>query len=243
MITLFINGSQVNSWFADRDVSGNIGVSVGQGVEVRFLSYSIYSAGGGNVVTTAGGGKAGPMMPVAGGAGGSLLFSDDFSTFSLADDAIARSEYAEGGLLVNSRQGMSRWMYGRGIVPSNARISVTAQFRGGPNDARVGFTFGRPSRDDATWVGFHVGPDGQWYLEGYGATNNLGPTYSGAIIRGYNAINQLSAEVRGRNVSLYVNGQFVGSYTATQDATGYVGITATAGAQVLFTNFRVERLN
>jgi hypothetical protein len=232
----------VNSWFADRDVSGNIGVSVGQGVEVRFLSYSIYSAGAGNVVTTTGGGKAGPALPVGGG-GGALLFVEDFSRFGVADDTYARSEYAGGGLLVNARQGMVRWTYDRGIVPSNARITMTAQFRGGPNDARVGFVFGRPSRDDATWLGFHVGPDGQWYLEGYGATNNLGPTYSGAVIRGYNAINQLMVEVRGRNVALYVNGQYVGAYTASQDASGYVGVTATAGAQVLFTNLRVDRLN
>lgn len=242
-MTFYINGNLVNSWTADRDVSGNFGVSVGQGVEVRFEAFSVASLGGGaGVPVSAMPSKGGPTV-AAPLAGGGLLFTEDFSGFAVADDAIARSEYAEGGLLVNARSGMTRWMFGRGLVQSNVRISVTAHFRGGPTNSKIGFAFGRPSRDEATWLAFHYQPDGQYYMEGYGAANNLGPVFAAPVVRGYNATNILTAEVRGAQVSLYINGQFVTSYTATRDATGYVGVTATAGAQVLFTNFRVERLN
>lgn len=242
-LTFYINGNLVNSWTADRDVSGNFGVSVGQGVEVRFEAFSVTSLGGAGIPVSAMPSKGAPpaAAPVAGGGG--LLFTEDFSGFTVADDAIARSEYAEGGLLVNARSGMTRWMFGRGLVQSNVRISVTAHFRGGPTNSKIGFAFGRPSRDEATWLAFHYQPDGQYYMEGYGAANNLGPAFAAPVVRGYNATNILTAEVRGSQVMLYVNGQYVASYTATRDATGYVGVTATAGAQVLFTNFRVERLN
>lgn len=244
-VTLFINGSQVNTWYSDRDVSGYIGVEVDEGMEVRFDSYTVMASGVGTPAM-ASGGKGMPVAatPMSMGSGGaSLMWNEDFSTFSVADDEIARSEYTNGGLLVNARQGMSRWLFGRGIVPSNVRISLTAQFRGGPSNVRFGVVFGRPSRDERSWMAFDVTADGQYYLEGYGATNNLGPSASPAVLSGYNAMNQLTVDVRGSLVTLYVNGQLVGSYTASHDASGYIGVTAGQGAQVFFSNLRVERLN
>lgn len=246
-VQLLINGTQVDSWTADRDVSGFMGVEVGQGVEVRFENYTAYAWGGGAAPVLAGGaGKTVPgMAPVSAAVpmGGGLMWSEDFSSFPVADDEIARSLYAEGGLLVTARQGMTRWLFGRGIVPSNVRISVNAQFRGGPTNTGYGVTFGRPSRDERTWMVFDVRQDGNYYLEGYGATNNVGPSPSGAVQRGFNSVNQLTVEVRGSQVTMYVNGQVVNSYAASRDATGYVGVHVAQGTSVLFTNLRVERLN
>lgn len=101
--------------------------------------------------------------------------------------------------------------------------------------------------DDATRriVVFTITPDGSWRLstgryDDDSSSSSIAHGDSDAIHKGSDATNRLSAMLRGASCTLFVNGQFLGTYDIGDPSTGHVGIYASGDVQqAAFTNFAV----
>ncbi len=100
--------------------------------------------------------------------------------------------------------------------------------------------------DDATrrMVVFTITPDGSWRLSsvrydaGYNDSSSIAQGDSDAIHRGNDATNRLSAMLRGSWCTLFINGQFVGSYDLGVSRPGYAGVYSGGDVQrAAFTDF------
>ena len=232
-VTLFLNGVMVDSYVADREVAGSLGAVLSQGVEVRFDDLRAYGIAGSTV-----------PVPAASGAPAALetLVQSDFHETQPADDEFGRTEYADGGLLVTAHQGMVNWFWGRGVLPSHARITVTVTPRAGGLDGQFGIGFGRPSRDVRVWMALNIAADGTWQLDNYGGATAQPRTFTPALRPGFGVANELRVDLLGTTAAAYLNGVPVGNFVASREIAGYLGVHVAAGQQVLFQNLRVERL-
>jgi hypothetical protein len=265
-VTLYVNGVAVDGYYADRDVAGALAAELSTGVEARFEDLRVTALDAGSVppavpaapvvvtpipppvaVTQV---PAAPVVPQAQGpltppaaapAAGDVLLAEDFAGAQVVDDEYGRTEYALDGLLATARQPMLNWMTERAF-PSRARITLTVQQRAGSVSGQYGLAFGRPGLDVNQAMELLVAADGSWQLDNYGGTPLQPRTFTPAVRPGTGVPNVIRVDVRGTQVTAYVNGALLGTFTASREVAGYVGIHASAGLQVLFQHLRVERL-
>jgi hypothetical protein len=91
-----------------------------------------------------------------------LPITNALSQASAFEDAYGTGRWVDGGYQIAARQGLTRWFWYNGYLPSNTRISLTTTLRGGPNGQGWGITFGRPSRETAQWANFLIDADGHY---------------------------------------------------------------------------------
>lgn len=233
----YINGNHVGTWPAEGGGAGFAGVRVSQNVTAHFSSLRAEQLTAAALPM-----GANPVAVPLPGAAAALLWARDFSGWSVADDENARSEYVDGGLLVQSRNGMTRWFLTEGVVPSIVRITTSVQWRGGQSSSGFGLVFGRPSQDIRQWARVDLVPEGRVMFGPPGQTANMQSVPAPALRTGYGDWNELAVEIRGSTVMCYVNGVHTCSFTADRDLTGLVGVVASRGVTVMFRGFRVERL-
>src|ERR1700741_5273384 len=89
-----------------------------------------------------------------------LPLTNALSQASAFDDAYGNGRWIDGGYQIAARQGLTRWFWYDGFLPSNVRIALTTTLRGGPNGQGWGITFGRASRDVQQWSNFLIDADG-----------------------------------------------------------------------------------
>lgn len=232
----YVNGVHVGTWPAEGSGAGFVGVRVSQGVTAHFRSLRAEQLAAGQVAA------AGPVVAATAAAGPGLLWARDFSSWSVADDENARSEFVDGGLLVQSRNGMTRWFLSEGVVPSSVRITTAVQWRGGQSSGGYGLVFGRPSQDVRQWARVDLVPDGRVMFGPPGQTASMQSVPAPALRTAFGEWNELAVEIRGSTVMCFVNGVHTCTFTADRDLGGLVGIVAARGVTVMFRGFRVERL-
>lgn len=95
-------------------------------------------------------------------------------------------------------------------------------------------------------VVFTVTPDGSWrlssvrYDDGYDDDSSIAHGDSDAIHKGDGATNRLYAMLRGSWCTLFINGQFVGSYDLGVSRPGHAGVYSGGDVRsAMFTNFAV----
>lgn len=126
-------------------------------------------------------------------------------------------------------------------------LEVDAYTLSGPEDNQVGVVFRHA--DTENFYTFVIGADGQFELLRFASgvwTELLPRQPSGEIVTGLDAVNRLGVLAQGAELTLFVNGEVVGSATDEGLPSGTVGLAAGAFAEggvfAAFDDLRVWRL-
>jgi hypothetical protein len=126
------------------------------------------------------------------------------------------------------------------VQATDAVIVVDAKFISGPLDFGYGVVF----RSDAhhSEYGFLISPDGHWTA--YKLVNNqlthiINWTATSHVHQNKGAHNLLTVYVKGTHMNFFVNGILIGQADDDAFSSGTIGLTASAGQNVVFANFSV----
>ena len=126
------------------------------------------------------------------------------------------------------------------VQANEAVISVDAKLVAGPLDFGYGIVF--RSDTNHSEYGFLISSDGHWTAYKL-VENQLTPmvawTTTTTVNRNKGAHNTLNVYFKGTQMHFFVNGMLVGQADDTTFSGGAVGLTASAGQNVVFANFSV----
>jgi hypothetical protein len=127
------------------------------------------------------------------------------------------------------------------VLIKDAVIVVDAKLISGPLDFGYGIVF-RSDRNQSEY-GFLISPDGHWTaykLVKNELTHLIDWTATEKVDQSKGAQNLLTLYIKDAHMNFYVNGILVGQADSdTFSSSGSVGLTASAGQNVLFANFSV----
>jgi hypothetical protein len=188
------------------------------------------------------------------GAGGSkkVLFQDDFANTDsgwnrVRDETGNITDYESGGYRILNNESISHVWANPGLKFNDVHVEVDAAKTGGPDDNYFGVIC--RYKDGSNFYILAISSDGYYGIVKVmnGGLSLLGSDQmqpSEAILQG-NAANHLSAECKGKKLSLSVNGVMLSSVEDSTFTSGDVGLEVTtrqaAGVDVLFTQFSVTR--
>jgi hypothetical protein len=182
-----------------------------------------------------------------------VLLEDDFKTrqdLAVYPNAqILKSYYGSGGLLLENVTQGTQGLYDltkAGFIKPPARIEVSFRQLGGPRSF-YGIMFGGTSSNKyENAYTLSINGDGYYMVDKYfddkhEKTIDFG--FDAAIRQGLNADNNLRVDIIGRQIKYFVNGKHLGTYTANEDARGFIGIYLTPPQKkVLLDNFRLSEI-
>lgn len=122
---------------------------------------------------------------------------------------------------------------------ADATITATAKQVSGSKLAPYGIAFRIGSQ---TYYEFDIDSNGKWTLGKCGSsdcTTLVDYTANAAIHPGLNVTNTLSVAMQGSHFVFSVNGAHVGDITDSSYSSGKVGITASQGIEVVYSNFQI----
>ena len=126
------------------------------------------------------------------------------------------------------------------VQAKDAVISVDAKLVAGPLDFGYGVVF--RSDTNHSEYGFLISADGHWTTYKL-VKNQLTPlnawTTTATVDQKKGAHNTLNVYFKGTQMNLFVNGMLVGQAEDATFSSGVVGLTASAGQNVVFANFSV----
>lgn len=126
------------------------------------------------------------------------------------------------------------------VEAQDAVISVDAKLVAGPRDFGFGIVF--RSNANHSEYGFLISADGHWTTYKL-VKNQLTPiinwTTTATVRQNKGAHNTLNIYFKGTQLHFFVNGILVGQADDTTFSSGSVGVTASAGQNVIFANFSV----
>ncbi len=170
-----------------------------------------------------------------------LLHEDRLRPETEGESEYSRRRWRDGAYEIQARRPMAYGFYdSASALPAYYRISVTTEFRDGPDQGKYGLMFGRPDRESNAFV-FEIAQNGMYRLNAAGEIAIPWRT-SDAIRRGRGQINVLAAEVRGRDVTLFVNGQRLERMTASRFLDGFCGVELDQDFVIRFRDYRIELL-
>ncbi len=170
-----------------------------------------------------------------------LLHEDRLRLESEGESEYSRRRWREGAYEIQARRAMAYGFYdSASALPAYYRVSVTSEFRDGPDGGKYGLMFGRPDRESNAFV-FEIAQTGMYRLNAAGEIAIPWRT-TDAIRRGRGQANVLAAEVRGRELTLYINGQRLESVTASRFLDGFCGVELDQDFVIRWRNYRMELL-
>ncbi len=181
-----------------------------------------------------------------------VLFQDDFINTdsgwnSVRDTSGNITDYEGGGYHILNNQPISHVWANPGLKFNDVHVEVDAVKTGGPDDNYYGVIC--RYKDGSNFYILGISSDGYYGIVKVlnGGLTLLGSDQmqpSEAIQQG-KATNHLSAECKGKKLSLSVNGQLISTVEDTAFSSGDVGLEVTtretAGVDVLFTQFSVTK--
>lgn len=204
-----------------------------------FLLLALQACGSAPSDTTPGGNKK-------------VLFQDDFinadSGWNRVRDVTGNiTDYQNGGYRILNNQTISHVWANPGLKFSDVHIEVDAVKTGGPDDNYYGVIC--RYKDGGNFYILAISSDGFYGIVKVqsGGLSLLGSDQMqpNESIKQGNAANHLSAECKGKKLSLSVNGQLLSTVEDNTFSSGDVGLEVTTrqspGVDVLFTQFSVTR--
>lgn len=193
-----------------------------------------------------------PPAAEAAGASGGVLFEDDFRSarrWLESSEPPCQAVYTEKGLLIRNIAASGTCeenLLAAGQFPAHVRIEASLRKVEGPSDRDYGLKFGFGAEPGAPYFTFTVKGDGSFALAWYGGiwktllpwqmAPNARPPPEGAV-------RHLAAEVRGRQIRVFLDGREQGKARAAGNVAGYVGFYLDApGLAVEFTHLRVASI-
>lgn len=178
-----------------------------------------------------------------------VLFEDDFKERQWPTGAftLCRTSYDDRGFAVESVSSSEPCVFRLGrAFAADVRIEVAARLRRGSRERAYGLAFGMPlDVGRSVFSTFTLTANGTYRLAQWRGrwSYPIPPTVAAAIRTEYGAANRLAVEVRGRNVTCYINGKRLETARTTDEAAGAIGFYVDGrGMDVVFTELRVIEL-
>jgi hypothetical protein len=251
-LTLYVNGSQVGTYQTPYPVVGPAGFGIigyeqsGVMPAVTFSRFSITPLSSSPVVT--------PVTPVV--TPSSTSVSWNFASEQPLSTGLyskCRYDYSNGGYTVSVDQPGSTCIDGpTGDRPASIRVSTTARGLRGGTGYTYGLRLGYTTDQSIGYYAFELSEGGSFQLSRY-RNNAWEPLIPWQRISAVNPAstgipNDMTAEIRGTSIVLYVNGVQVGSYQAPYPIVGPAGFgiigydQSLANPAVVFTRFSITPL-
>jgi hypothetical protein len=187
-----------------------------------------------------------------GASGGKVLFQDNFansdSGWNRVRDANGNiTDYENEGYRILNNQPISHVWANPGLKFNDVHLNVGITKTGGPDDNYFGVIC--RYKDGSNFYILAISSDGYYgivkVLEGNLSLLGASQMQPSEAIHQGNAANQLSAECKGKNLSLWVNGELLIAVEDDAFSSGDVGLEVTTrqsgGVDVLFTQFSVTK--
>jgi hypothetical protein len=225
-VTVFINGKRVGAAEITQEGTGFFGLYTGlEGMEIVATLVKVT-----DLAPASAAAPTGPPTSIA----GRVLFDDDFKR-SRTWTAVSgcRITLDGAGLDVEhvATQGLCEVViYAAGPTERSLRIDMTLSLRQGPLDHPYGLLFGW-APDGRVSYGLKVTGDGSYKLSFWDGSRyqDLIPYVADPVVRkGLNQTMHLTVEIRGRTLTVFVNGKALGPVAAPTAVTGRVGLTLNA---------------
>lgn len=243
-ITLFLNGTQVGTYQASAPVEGQAGFGITGYLNglpaVAFTKFTVTPLTSAPVIT-----------PVA-----STAVNWDFRSQQPLSTGLygkCRYEYANGGYTVSVDQAGSTCIDGPlGDRPASIRVSASGHGIRGGTGYTYGLRLGYTTDQSIGYYAFEISEGGSIQLSRYrnNAWEVLIPWKRLSVVNPASSglDNEITAEIRGTSLTLYVNGTQVGSYQAPVAPVGPAGFgiigydQSLANPAVVFTRFSITPL-
>lgn len=246
-VTLFVNGAQVGSYQNSSPITGKVGFGITGFLNglpaVTFSKFSVSSLATPSVVTPV-------VSPTASAVDWDFSLQQPLSTGVYGK---CRYEYANGGYTVSVDQPGSTCIDGpSGERPASIRVSTSARGLRGGTGYTYGLRLGYTTDQNIGYYAFEISEGGSVQLSRY-RNNSWEALIPWQRLSAVNSAasgipNNMTAEVRGTSIVLYVNGTQVGSYQAPYAPVGPAGFgiigydQSLANPAVVFTRFSITPL-
>jgi len=191
-----------------------------------------------------------------------VIYSDDLHTvqnWSVNPAPPCASSYGQGGLIIENVNaefcGLRLAQPNQfGSLDDSVRIEISVRRLSGAPAGGYGMVFAAPQNFpsmDHVFYAFLVTGVGSYQLfrNSNGWYKLLNPNDNAwpqdeVIRQGQEVINRLAVEVRGDTIAYYINGRYLGRYTASDSLRGYSGLVVTQkGDGIVFSDLVITRLN
>ncbi len=249
----FINGKEVGSILAQKEIAGAIGLGVdSNGSEAVFSDMLVTDLAPG---VQSGGGGGGAGAGAGGGgqtSGPRKIWDDDFITQKNWTEETGKpcvsSYQADGYVMQNTADNSYCLLRLRkiGDLPSHVKIELTVALTEGATNSDYGLSFGG-SESGTNYFFFLLGVDanGSYDLSHHTTEwKDIKPwTADASVNKGFNAPNKLAVEIHGTSVTYSVNGHVLGTGTLDGDPKGEVGLYLNAtGMHAKYTRLTIYDL-
>lgn len=191
-----------------------------------------------------------------------VIYSDDLRTvqnWPVNPAPPCPSWYGQGGLIIENASAEFCGLRLNqpnlfGSLDESARIEISVRRLKGAPAGGYGLVFAAPQNFpslDHVFYAFMVTGVGSYQLFRYsnGWYKLLNPDVKAwpqdeVIRQGQDVINRLAVEVRGDTIAYYINGRYLGRYTASDPLRGYSGLVVTQkGDGIVFSDLVITRIN